>query len=93
MLTGLSSLRESTHTNESGKAFNALLKASELIPYDSAIFLSTDDDPMECEQFDKTATVLIKKRIRVSYKNKIENVNIKKLYFFSCILFILPILL
>lgn len=66
MLTGLSSMRESTQTTESGKAFNAILKASELIPYDSAIFLSTDNDPTDFEQFDRAVTVLIKKRIRVS---------------------------
>lgn len=60
-------MRESAQTTESGKAFNAILKASELIPYDSAIFLSTDNDPTDFEQFDRAATVLIKKRIRVSY--------------------------
>lgn len=70
-------MRESSQTTESGKALNAILKASELIPYDSAIFLSTDNDPTDFEQFDRAATILIKKRIRVSFeciKNMDKNI-------------------
>lgn len=68
MLKGLSSLRESTQTVDSGKAFTSILKASGHIPYDSAIFISTDNDPSDSELFDRAATVLIKKRIRVNMK-------------------------
>lgn len=88
LLTGLHSLRESGRSDESGQAYTAILKTSVLIPYDSAIFLSTDDDPSDVKYFDQCATVLIKKRIRVRqlFKQLKQQSSVRKLFALRCLL-------
>lgn len=49
-----------------GSAFYGILRASELIPYDSAIFVSTDSIPADVNLAQYAGITLLKKRIRVS---------------------------
>jgi hypothetical protein len=53
-------------SSKGGQAFNGILRASELIPYDSAIFLSTQFVPTDTDLEHLAAITLLKKRIRVS---------------------------
>lgn len=48
-----------------------LLLPGQLIPYDSAIFLSTDTLPMDPMHQDSASMILLKKRIRVSKIRKL----------------------
>lgn len=48
-----------------GSAFYGILRASELIPYDSAIFVSTDSIPADVNLAQYAGITLLKKRIRV----------------------------
>lgn len=66
MIAGLESVQESREMLEGGSGFYGILRASELIPYDSAIFISTDKIPQDISLMKNAATVLLKKRIRVS---------------------------
>lgn len=66
-MAGIESVRESHQPRSEEKAFIGILRASELIPYDSAIFLSTDRVPQNAEFSQEAAIVLLKKRIRVSF--------------------------
>lgn len=52
-----------THTDN---VFSTIIRASERIPYDSAIFLFTNSEPAEDEVAQSAALLLLKKRIRVS---------------------------
>lgn len=71
MIAGLDSVQESREMNEGdmkegGSGFYGILRASELVPYDSAIFISTDQIPQDISLMKNAATILLKKRIRVS---------------------------
>lgn len=70
MIAGLESVQESRDLNEGGSGFYGILRASELVPYDSAIFISTDKIPQDISLMKNAATILLKKRIRV---NKNQN--------------------
>uniref|UniRef100_A0A6B2EC18 Putative conserved secreted protein n=1 Tax=Phlebotomus kandelakii TaxID=1109342 RepID=A0A6B2EC18_9DIPT len=65
IMAGIESVRESLQPGSEDKAFIGILRASELIPYDSAIFLSTDKIPQNPEFSQEAAIVLLKKRIRL----------------------------
>lgn len=65
MIAGLQSVQESHDGMEGGSGFYGILRASELVPYDSAIFISTDKIPQDLELMRNAATTLLKKRIRV----------------------------
>lgn len=65
MVAGLDSIPETT-TKVNGSAFFGIMRASELIPYDSAIFISTDSVPLDEHLAQIAAITLLKKRIRVS---------------------------
>ncbi|XP_055699878.1 uncharacterized protein LOC129809273 [Phlebotomus papatasi] len=65
IMAGIESVRESHQPRSEEKAFIGILRASELIPYDSAIFLSTDRVPQNAEFSQEAAIVLLKKRIRL----------------------------
>lgn len=67
MIAGLESVQESREMSEGGSGFYGILRASELIPYDSAIFISTDKIPQDISLMKNAATILLKKRIRVIY--------------------------
>lgn len=65
MIAGLESIQESK-TIGAGSAFFGIMRASELVPYDSAIFISTDSVPADTDSAQYAAITLLKKRIRVS---------------------------
>lgn len=65
MMTSLNRIREENATSEESKTFYSLLRTSQLVPYDSAIFLSTDNLPSDHEHQDAAAMNLLKKRIRL----------------------------
>lgn len=69
MVAGLESVQESREMLEGGSGFYGILRASELVPYDSAIFISTDKIPQDISLMKNAATILLKKRIRVSCVN------------------------
>lgn len=60
-LAGLNSIKESP----GGNAFVGVVHASELVPYDSAVFISTSSIPAHTELVQDAAITLLKKRIRV----------------------------
>lgn len=64
-MAGLDSVQESQEISEGGSGFYGILRASELVPYDSAIFISTDKIPKDTSLMKNAAIVLLKKRIRV----------------------------
>lgn len=66
MMAGLDSVQESQEMSEGGSGFYGILRTSELVPYDSAIFISTDKIPNDGTLMKSAATVLLKKRIRVT---------------------------
>lgn len=70
MLAGLESLQESRETIAGGSGFFAIMRALELVPYDSAIFMSTDKIPHDINLVRYVATKLLKKRIRVCYAHR-----------------------
>ncbi|XP_055323412.1 uncharacterized protein LOC129578614 isoform X2 [Sitodiplosis mosellana] len=65
MIAGLDSVQESREMIEGGSGFYGILRASELVPYDSAIFISTDKIPQDISLMKNAATILLKKRIRL----------------------------
>lgn len=92
MLAGLESVQESREMLEGGSGFYGILRASELVPYDSAIFISTDKIPQDISLMKNAATILLKKRIRVSiyiiFRPDIQHISINYfsfLFFCSCI--------
>lgn len=67
MIAGLESVQESRDSRKSEGAFFGIKRASELVPYDSAIFISTDSVPEDDDNVAKYAALtLLKKRIRVN---------------------------
>lgn len=64
MIAGLESVQESKQLG-GGSAFFGIMRASELVPYDSAIFISTDSIPADTDSAQYAAITLLKKRIRV----------------------------
>lgn len=60
-LAGLNSIKE----NNGGNTFIGIVHASELVPYDSAVFISTAAIPPHTELVQDAAITLLKKRIRV----------------------------
>ncbi|XP_001993390.2 uncharacterized protein LOC6566602 [Drosophila grimshawi] len=60
-IAGLNSTKE----HEGGNAFVGVLQAAELVPYDSAIFISTAAIPPHTEMVQDAAITLLKKRIRL----------------------------
>lgn len=68
MIAGLESVQESREMLEGGSGFYGILRSSELVPYDSAIFISTDKIPQDIGLMKNAATILLKKRIRVIFK-------------------------
>ncbi|XP_064535229.1 putative epidermal cell surface receptor isoform X2 [Drosophila montana] len=60
-IAGLNSTKE----HEGGNAFVGVLHAAELVPYDSAIFISTAAIPPHTEMVQDAAITLLKKRIRL----------------------------
>ncbi|CAO1374836.1 unnamed protein product [Diamesa serratosioi] len=73
----LNKIREESNDVES-KTFYSIIRTAQLIPYDSAIFLSTDLLPKDLEYQQQASMMLLKKRIRMylimfDEKTTIEN--------------------
>lgn len=51
----------------SGDAFRGISHAAELVPYDSAVFISTAHLAKHTDQVQDSAITLLKKRIRVCF--------------------------
>lgn len=67
MIAGLESVQESREMIDGGSGFYGIMRACELVPYDSAIFISTDKTPEDVNLVKYAAITLLKKRIRVCY--------------------------
>lgn len=65
MIAGIESIQESRDMRNGGSGFYGIMRASELIPYDSAIFITTDSVPDDTNLARYAAITLLKKRIRV----------------------------
>lgn len=72
MMSTLERVREENATVQESKTYYSIIRTGQLIPYDSAIFLSTDNLPNDTEHQNQASMILLKKRIRVS---RVENVN------------------
>lgn len=66
MVSTLDRVREENATAQESKTFYSIIRTGQLIPYDSAIFLSTDHLPNDTEHQQQASMILLKKRIRVS---------------------------
>lgn len=67
MIAGLESVQESREMIDGGSGFYGIMRACELVPYDSAIFISTDKTPEDVNLVKYAAITLLKKRIRVCH--------------------------
>lgn len=65
MVATLDRVREENATSEESKTYYSIIRTGQLIPYDSAIFLSTDNLPNDTEHQQPASMILLKKRIRV----------------------------
>lgn len=66
MMSTLGKIREENGTLERSRTYYSIIRTGQLIPYDSAIFLSTDVLPFDTEHEQSASMILLKKRIRVS---------------------------
>lgn len=66
MMSTLDKVREENATDQESKTYYSIIRTGQLIPFDSAIFLSTDDLPNDTEHQLQASMFLLKKRIRVS---------------------------
>lgn len=67
MMSTLDRVREENSTTKESKTYYSIIRTGQLIPYDSAIFLSTDKLPNDTEHQQPASMILLKKRIRVSF--------------------------
>jgi predicted nucleic acid-binding Zn ribbon protein len=65
MMNTLSRIREENGTSEKSRTYYSIIRTGQLIPYDSAIFLSTDVLPNDDDHRQSASMILLKKRIRV----------------------------
>ncbi len=72
MITTLDKVREENATDQESKTYYSIIRTGQLIPFDSAIFLTTDDLPNDTEHQLQASMFLLKKRIRVSLQAKIS---------------------
>lgn len=71
MITALDSIREEILIEDKdpmpSRTYYSIYRSAHLIPYDSAIFLSTDSLAKDLDYKQQAAMLLLKKRIRVSF--------------------------
>lgn len=67
MMSTLDKVKEENITNQQSKTYYSIIRTGQLIPFDSAIFLSTDNLPNDTEHQLQASMFLLKKRIRVSF--------------------------
>lgn len=72
MMATLDRVREENTTVQESETYYSIIRTGQLIPYDSAIFLSTDNLPNNTEHQQQASMILLKKRIRVSDKVAME---------------------
>ncbi|KAG5678647.1 hypothetical protein PVAND_008303 [Polypedilum vanderplanki] len=65
MMTTLDKVREENATDQESKTYYSIIRTGQLIPFDSAIFLSTDELPNDTEHQLQASMFLLKKRIRL----------------------------
>ncbi|CRL03039.1 CLUMA_CG016398, isoform A [Clunio marinus] len=65
MMSTLDRVREENATQQESKTYYSIIRTGQLIPYDSAIFLSTDNLPNDTEHQQPASMILLKKRIRL----------------------------
>lgn len=70
MIATLDRVREENVTTQESKTYYSIIRTGQLIPYDSAIFLSTDNLPNDTEHQQPASMILLKKRIRVRSRTK-----------------------
>jgi hypothetical protein len=68
MMSTLEKVREENVTDQESKTYYSIIRTGQLIPFDSAIFLSTDNLPNDTEHQVQASLFLLKKRIRVRIK-------------------------
>ena len=74
MMTTLDKVRDENTTDQKSKTYYSIIRTGQLIPFDSAIFLTTDDIPTDAIPNDnehqyQASMFLLKKRIRVRLIN------------------------
>lgn len=67
MMTTLDKVKEENVTDQKSKTYYAILRTGQLIPFDSAIFVTTDDVPSDAGYQYQASMYLLKKRIRVRF--------------------------
>ncbi|XP_070498306.1 uncharacterized protein [Chironomus tepperi] len=65
MMTTLDKVRDENTTDQQSKTYYSIIRTGQLIPFDSAIFISTDDIPNDSEHQLQASMFLLKKRIRL----------------------------
>lgn len=73
IMTTLDKVRDENSTDQESKTYYSIIRTGQLIPFDSAIFLSTDDLPKDTEHQLQASMFLLKKRIRVSSQHGLKN--------------------
>lgn len=69
MMTTLDKVRDENTTDLKSKTYYSIIRTGQLIPFDSAIFITTDDIPNDIEHQEQASMFLLKKRIRVRLIN------------------------
>ena len=64
-MAAMDSIREASNTDHISKTYESISKTAQQIPFDSAIFLSTDSIPVDKDHQKSASMILLKKRIRV----------------------------
>lgn len=67
MMTTLDKVRDENTTDLKSKTYYSIIRTGQLIPFDSAIFITTDDIPNDIEHQEQASMFLLKKRIRVRF--------------------------
>jgi hypothetical protein len=67
MMQTLDKVKEENSTEQQSKTYYSIIRTGQLIPFDSAIFLSTDELPNDTEHQLQASMFLLKKRIRVRH--------------------------
>lgn len=65
MMSTLDKVREENSTDQKSKTYYSIIRTGQLIPFDSAIFVSTDDIPSDTVHQYQASMFLLKKRIRL----------------------------
>ena len=66
LMAAMDSIREDPRIEHISKTYESISKTAQQIPFDSAIFLSTDSIPIDKDHQQVASMILLKKRIRVS---------------------------